>query len=201
MWLLGFELWTFERAVGCSYPLSHLTSPRFSFLLKVLRSALHQHVCSHFVSCLPTISYYCYKMPASHGHRKITWLKFGLIIYPVCSVCGMLILRNSTKLYVGPIKIKGQYELLCLKWLESELTTGQHFLRLHMSSVCVSFISLSWEYTSTTKLGSRVLFVALNVQFWGIHSINCFCLTENSVFMVVPGPQQRQSCYVAQVGL
>jgi hypothetical protein len=28
MWLLGFELWTFGRAVGCSYPLSHLTSPR-----------------------------------------------------------------------------------------------------------------------------------------------------------------------------
>jgi hypothetical protein len=26
MWLLGFELWTFGRAVGCSYPLSHLTS-------------------------------------------------------------------------------------------------------------------------------------------------------------------------------
>jgi hypothetical protein len=24
MWLLGFELWTFGRAVGCSYPLSHL---------------------------------------------------------------------------------------------------------------------------------------------------------------------------------
>jgi hypothetical protein len=27
MWLLGFELWSFGRAVGCSYPLSHLTSP------------------------------------------------------------------------------------------------------------------------------------------------------------------------------
>ena len=31
MWLLGFELWTFGRAVGCSYPLSHLTSPPPSF--------------------------------------------------------------------------------------------------------------------------------------------------------------------------
>jgi hypothetical protein len=29
MWLLGFELLTFGRAVGCSYPLSHLTSPPF----------------------------------------------------------------------------------------------------------------------------------------------------------------------------
>jgi hypothetical protein len=27
MWLLGFELLNFRRAVGCSYPLSHLTSP------------------------------------------------------------------------------------------------------------------------------------------------------------------------------
>jgi hypothetical protein len=32
MWLLGFELLTFGRAVGCSYPLSHLTSPNFFFL-------------------------------------------------------------------------------------------------------------------------------------------------------------------------
>jgi hypothetical protein len=27
MWLLGFKLRTFGRAVGYSYPLSHLTSP------------------------------------------------------------------------------------------------------------------------------------------------------------------------------
>jgi hypothetical protein len=32
MWLLGFELWTFRRAVGCSYPLSHLASPVITFL-------------------------------------------------------------------------------------------------------------------------------------------------------------------------
>jgi hypothetical protein len=32
MWLLGFELWTFGRAVRCSYPLSHLTSPSLHFL-------------------------------------------------------------------------------------------------------------------------------------------------------------------------
>jgi hypothetical protein len=31
MWLLGFELLTFGRAVGCSYPLSHLTSPSMLF--------------------------------------------------------------------------------------------------------------------------------------------------------------------------
>jgi hypothetical protein len=31
MWLLGFELRTFGRAVGCSYLLSHLTSPPFFF--------------------------------------------------------------------------------------------------------------------------------------------------------------------------
>jgi hypothetical protein len=32
MWLLGFELLTFGRAVGCSYPLSHLTNPSWDFL-------------------------------------------------------------------------------------------------------------------------------------------------------------------------
>jgi hypothetical protein len=32
MWLLGFELRTFGRAVGCSYPLSHLTSPELLFV-------------------------------------------------------------------------------------------------------------------------------------------------------------------------
>jgi hypothetical protein len=40
MWLLGFELWTFGRAVGCPYPLSHLTSPTLYFL-KVIVKALH----------------------------------------------------------------------------------------------------------------------------------------------------------------
>jgi hypothetical protein len=40
MWLLGFELWTFGRAVGCSYPLSHLTSPYFYFQDKAFGQAL-----------------------------------------------------------------------------------------------------------------------------------------------------------------
>jgi hypothetical protein len=31
MWLLGFELRTFGRAVKCSYLLSHLTSPKENF--------------------------------------------------------------------------------------------------------------------------------------------------------------------------
>jgi hypothetical protein len=40
MWLLGFELWTFGRAVGCSYPLSHLTSPSFLFFKLVFFTVL-----------------------------------------------------------------------------------------------------------------------------------------------------------------
>jgi hypothetical protein len=36
MWLLGFELQTFGRAVGCSYPLSHLTSPTPTFIPRIL---------------------------------------------------------------------------------------------------------------------------------------------------------------------
>jgi hypothetical protein len=34
MWLLGFELQTFGRAVGCSYLLSHLISPTIATLIK-----------------------------------------------------------------------------------------------------------------------------------------------------------------------
>jgi hypothetical protein len=39
MWLLGFELRTFRRAVGCSYPLSHLTSPPSIFITGVRNSS------------------------------------------------------------------------------------------------------------------------------------------------------------------
>jgi hypothetical protein len=41
--------------------------------------------------------------------------------------------RNSTKLYVGPIKSKVSMNCFCLKWLESELTIGLPFLLLHKS--------------------------------------------------------------------
>jgi hypothetical protein len=40
MWLLGFELWTFGRAVGCSNPLSHLTSPPFFFNNRAVASLI-----------------------------------------------------------------------------------------------------------------------------------------------------------------
>jgi hypothetical protein len=36
MWLLGFELRTFGRAVGCSYLLSHLTSPNLQILKRFM---------------------------------------------------------------------------------------------------------------------------------------------------------------------
>jgi hypothetical protein len=39
MWLLGFELRTFGRAVGCSYPLSHLTRPPQEVLCEVIVEA------------------------------------------------------------------------------------------------------------------------------------------------------------------
>jgi hypothetical protein len=41
MWLLGFELQTFGRAVGCSYPLSHLTSPSLGLLNDGFKSISH----------------------------------------------------------------------------------------------------------------------------------------------------------------
>jgi hypothetical protein len=57
MWLLGFELWTFGRAVGCSYPLSHLTSPLFvSLLAEGDKDTLQGIIFQHDVSSL--ILYY-----------------------------------------------------------------------------------------------------------------------------------------------
>ena len=100
-----------------------------------------QNSCSHFVQWLPVISYCCCNMPASHWHREVTWLKDMLTPYPVLFCMFWMFcmrfanLKKFHKALCRTHQIKGQYELLCLKWLESELTTGQHFLHLHMSSL------------------------------------------------------------------
>jgi hypothetical protein len=96
----------------------------------------HQSSCSHFVPCLPAISYCCCNMPASHWHRKVTWLKVILTTYSVLfCMLWMFFMSfanlNSTKLYH---QIKGQYKLLCLKYLDSELTTRLWFLWLTLKN-------------------------------------------------------------------
>jgi hypothetical protein len=53
MWLLGFELRTFGRAVGCSYLLSHLTSPNFLILIH-FNPILHLLPTPHPISFLPS---------------------------------------------------------------------------------------------------------------------------------------------------
>jgi hypothetical protein len=61
MWLLGFELRTFGRAVGCSYPLSHLTSPSNTFLICLTREGsgdiLVSVILAAPVSVLPPLRY------------------------------------------------------------------------------------------------------------------------------------------------
>jgi hypothetical protein len=47
MWLLGFELWTFGRAVGYSYPLSHLTRPTYLLRRKKLISGDEGQLSGH----------------------------------------------------------------------------------------------------------------------------------------------------------
>jgi len=59
MWLLGFELRTFGRAVECSYPLSHLTSPLL--FLYTLMFCLHIYLCKSVRSWL-----YSYKLPCGY---------------------------------------------------------------------------------------------------------------------------------------
>jgi hypothetical protein len=77
MRLLGFELWTFRRAVGCSYPLSHLTSPVIQFLDSLSFPSLLS--CQETSSIVPTptgssswqlLSYRCKSNQASKNHRK-----------------------------------------------------------------------------------------------------------------------------------
>jgi hypothetical protein len=41
MWLLGFELRTFGGAVKCSYPLSHLASPKINISYKKKNKSLN----------------------------------------------------------------------------------------------------------------------------------------------------------------
>jgi ribose/xylose/arabinose/galactoside ABC-type transport system permease subunit len=127
------------------------SSTKENVAIFLLRS-VPEYSCSHFVLCLPGILYCFCNVPITCSvtwHRKITWLRARsmLITYPVMfnMFWGSLILRNSTKLYTGPIKLKIN-ELLCLTWLESELTTRQYFLHLCMSSlwlcVCVCVFSI-----------------------------------------------------------
>jgi hypothetical protein len=85
MWLLGFELWTFGRAVGCSYPLSHLTNPRPRLLslgsLSVASSATASSVIvtaglMAFICCVETLthSWRCLK---EFTEKKNTWMELG----------------------------------------------------------------------------------------------------------------------------
>lgn len=77
--------------------------------------------------------------------QSLTWknnlTQSGVLLttYPVvfCMLGGLSILRRSTTISFTsePSKIKGQHEPFCLKWLESALTTGQHFQAPAMSSL------------------------------------------------------------------
>ena len=108
----------------------------------------HPNSCSHFVPCLPAISYCCCQMPASHWHREVTWLKDMLTTYPVLFFVFWLFcvsftdLKKFHKALCRTHQIKGQYELLGLKWLESGLTTRQPFLRLWLSSLRLLWLTL-----------------------------------------------------------
>jgi len=52
MWLLGFELRTFRRAVGCSYPLSHLTSLPLNLKHKFSTSNVQNSQCLIYIYIL-----------------------------------------------------------------------------------------------------------------------------------------------------
>jgi hypothetical protein len=76
MWLLGFELWTFGRTVGCTYPLSHLTSPIYhiSLIIKQYKS-IHVHRWLFSTYTMHKVSHHCNKPPQQlKGSSGITVL-------------------------------------------------------------------------------------------------------------------------------
>jgi hypothetical protein len=79
MWLLGFELRTFGRAVRCSYPQSHLTSPQFVHLKEVILKDFKVKV-----KCLKTWKY-CFPKEENLPHlsKEKTRLKVILILITV----------------------------------------------------------------------------------------------------------------------
>jgi hypothetical protein len=97
MWLLGFELWTFGRAVGCSYPLSHLTSPclfsqvkREFFSLKEREICICAYVCECVHTCVCT--HVCMQRhPKGTGcpHPSLygSSLEAGYLLDSVCTGC------------------------------------------------------------------------------------------------------------------
>jgi hypothetical protein len=102
-----------------------------------------QHSCSHFLPCLPAISYCCYNVSGSHWNRKIINSVQGHADHISCYALGLVNLKKFHKALHRTHQIKGQ----CLKWLVSEWTTGQH---LHMSPLwlcvcgCINVFFISW---------------------------------------------------------
>jgi hypothetical protein len=88
MWLLGFELRTFGRAVGCSYPLSHLTSPLDQDFLKDL-----PHILKTFVPTIYTL--FSYRKCQLRRQRKADLSEFeASLVYRVKSRTARVTQRN-----------------------------------------------------------------------------------------------------------
>jgi hypothetical protein len=92
MWLLGFELLTFRRAVVCSYPLSHLSSPSLLFLLSSSPLSLPINL-SHLELFGPSVL--C--SDVSHYFNTSFWSRNPELSGTVNSHCGVL-LRSSAEL-------------------------------------------------------------------------------------------------------
>ena len=113
-------------------------------------------------------------VPTKHWHRKITWSCWSHIL--LCSVWGLLILRNSTMFYIGYIKLKVNMNW-CVSWQKKIFVTITQSLDSDL---------LSWSISLTD-----------------VYSINQPCLTELSVCVVcgvIPGPQLRRQkhCLILQ---
>jgi hypothetical protein len=86
MWLLGFELQTFGRAVGCSYPLSHLTSPRHLFKIYLARIVSSE--------CFEPLSGNTSKMHSRQIHKILSKKQNAIHIHSLRTfLCSCIVLR------------------------------------------------------------------------------------------------------------
>ena len=75
-------------------------------------------------------------------------------------------------------QINGQYELLCLKYLESELTTEKTFLQL-----CMSSLQLLWLTLKSVTNKPKVMLIILIPCYLNIVKSPCLLPSHHSPYL------------------
>ena len=168
MWLLGFELGTFGRAVGCSYPLSHLTSPRTAFNARFCLSYFCDFLCE-FSILYKFWSSFSFSKIESHGGSNIS-IVFTYIF--VLWVSGFIF---STKLYLSDTEELHQQTMIHLSMVVTGAMLGVA-LDLDSWANQLMFLTLSVHLVSGWKCPNEIFPFSLNKKLFMINSTRCTIL-------------------------